>query len=169
VIPGKTFDVKWGAAEFKATRFEEQFELENKTARPVAFLTNGMPIAWENRYNKGSAIVLGSFAGEENYEHPLPMHPLAKILVEWARLSQPKLNAPSLLELREMQAPGGRLIFLFNHSERTASVNFRRDLEKPASGIREIMTDAKIVTTGTSLLLRTEVPAQSVRIYRIDF
>jgi len=169
VIPEKACDVKWGAAQFKATRFEEQFELENKTARPVAFLTNGMPIAWENRHNKGSAIVLGSFAGEQNYEHPLRMHPLAKILAEWARLSQPKLDAPSLLELREMQAPRGRLIFFFNHSERTASVKFRRDLEKPASGIREIMTDEKITTAGTSLLLRTEVPAQSVRLYRIDF
>jgi beta-galactosidase len=169
VIPGKTFDVKWGAAQFKATRFEEQFELENKTARPVAFLTNGMPIAWENRHNKGSAIVLGSFAGEQNYVHPLPMHPLAKILAEWAGLSQPKLDAPSLLELREMQAASGRFIFFFNHSERTASVKFRRDLEKPASGIREIMTDEKITTMGTSLLLRTEVPAQSVRLYRIDF
>src|SRR6266496_273800 len=169
VIPEKAFDVKWGAAQFNATRFEEQFELENKTARPVAFLTNGMPIAWENRHNKGSAIVLGSFAGEQNYEHPLRMHPLAKILAEWARLSQPKLDAPSLLELREMQAPRGRFIFFFNHSERTASVKFRRDLEKPASGIREIMTDEKITTAGTSLLLRTEVPAQSVRLYRIDF
>jgi beta-galactosidase len=169
VIPRKTFNVKWGAVQFQATRFEEQFELENKTARPVAFLTDGMPIAWENRYNNGSAIVLGGFAGEANYEHPSPMHPLARILIDWARLSQPKLDAPSLLELREMQAPRGRLIFFFNHSERAASVHFRRDLEKPASSIREIMTDGKVVTMGTSLLLRTDVPAQSVRIYRIDF
>jgi len=169
VIPGKAFNVRWGAARFRVTRFEEQFELENKTARPVAFLANGMPIAWENRYNKGRAIVLGSFAGEENYEHPLPMHPLAQILMEWASLSQPKLDAPPLLELREMNAPRGRLIFFFNHSDRNASADFRRDLEKPASGIREIMTGEKIVTTGNRLLLRAEVPAQSVRIYRIDF
>jgi hypothetical protein len=94
---------------------------------------------------------------------------LAKILAEWARLSEPSLHAPSLLELREMQAPTGRLIFLFNHSQKQAPVEFRRELEKPASRIREITTDEKITTTGNALLIKTEVPAQSVRVYRIDF
>jgi len=169
LIPGKQFAVKWGSAQFKTARFEEVFESENKTARPVAFLTDGTPIAWENRYKKGSAIIMGSFAGQENYEHPVLLHPLAKILAEWARLSEPSLHAPSLLELREMQAPTGRLIFLFNHSQKQAPVEFRRELEKPASRIREITTDEKITTTGNALLIKTEVPAQSVRVYRIDF
>ena len=169
LIPRKEFAVKWGDAQFKATRFEEQFDSENKAARPVAFLDDGTPIAWENRYKKGSAIILGSFAGEENYEHPVSMHPLATILAEWAGLSQPNLHAPSLLELREMESPLGRLIFFFNHAQKSAPVEFRRELEKPASAVREIMTEEKITATGTSLLLKTEVPAQSVRIYRIDF
>ena len=169
LIPGKEFGVKWGDAQFKATRFQEQFEVENKSARAVAFLTDGTPIAWENRYRKGSAIVFGSFAGQENYEHPLPMHPLAGILTNWAGLSQPNLHAPSLLELREMQAPKGRWVFLFNHSDKPADVDFSRELEELPSSIREITTDHKITTTGTKLHLKTGVPAQSIRIYRIDF
>src|SRR5437899_11651964 len=107
LIPGKEFEIKWGSTQFKATRFEEQFEVENKSARSVAFLTDGTPIAWENLYNKGSAIVFGSFAGQENYEHPLRMHPLAGILTRWAGLSLPNLHAPSLLEFRQMEAPKG--------------------------------------------------------------
>jgi beta-galactosidase len=169
LIPGKEFAVKWGDAQFKATRFQEQFEVENKSARPVAFLTDGTPIGWENRYDKGSAIVFGSFAGQENYEHPLPMHPLAGILTRWAGLSLHKLHAPPLLELRQMQAPKGRWVFFFNHSEKPATVEFTRELEQPASSIREIMTDHKIPAAGTSLDLKTEIPVQSVRIYRIDY
>jgi beta-galactosidase len=169
LIPGKEFEVKWGGAQFKTTRFEEQFEIHNKSARPVAFLNDGTPIAWENHFNKGSAIILGSFAGQENYEHPIPMHPLTKILTAWAGLSQPHFDAHPVVELREMQSPKGRLVFFFNHSDQSASVQFHRDLEKPASGIQEIMTAEKITTTGATLTLKTEVPAQSVRIYRIDF
>jgi beta-galactosidase len=169
LIPSNEFEVKWGGAQFKATRFQEEFELENKSARPVAFLKNGAPIAWENRYNKGSAIVFGGFAGQENYQHPVAMHPLAGIFTRWAELSQPNLQAPSLLELRQMQAPKGRWVFLFNHSDKPASVGFSRELEKPPSSIREITTDHKITAMGTRLSVKTEIPAQSVRIYRIDF
>jgi len=97
------------------------------------------------------------------------MHPLTKILTAWAGLSQPHFDAHPVVELREMQSPKGRLVFFFNHSDQSASVQFHRDLEKPASGIQEIMTAEKITTTGATLTLKTEVPAQSVRIYRIDF
>ncbi len=169
LIPSKEFQVKWGDAQFKATKFQEQFELEDKSARPMAFLTNGTPIAWENRYHKGKAILFGSFAGQENYEHPLPMHPLAGILTNWAHLSQPSLHAPLLLELRQMQAPNGRWVFFFNHSGKPATVEFSRELERPASSIQEITTDYKIKATGNALSVKTVVPAQSVRIYRIDF
>ncbi len=169
LIPGKEFDVKWGDAQFKGMKFEEQFDAENKSARPVAFSMDGTPIAWENRFEKGSAIIFGSFAGQENYEHPVAMHPLAAILSRWAGLSAPNLHAPSMLELREMQAPKGRFIFFFNHSEKPAVVEFSRELEEPASNVREIMTDHTVSTTGRNLSLKTEIPAQSVRVYRIDF
>lgn len=169
LFPGKEFEVKWGDSHFKSITFQEQFEVESKSARSLAFAADGTPIAWENRYNKGSAIIFGSFAGQENYEHPVPMHPLAKILSEWAQLSKPKLQALPLFELREMQAPRGRWVFFFNHSDKPVPVEFSRELEKPASRIREIMTDQQGTATGTNLSLKMEVPAESVRVYRIDF
>ncbi len=169
VIPGKEFQVKWGNAEFKAMTFFEQFEVENKAARPVAVGTDGTPIAYENSFNRGKAVIFGSFAGQENYNHPMPNHSLAAILLGWASVSEPKLHAPELLELRQMYAPDGRFVFFFNHTKKPAPVEFTRKLEKPASAIREITTGATLQATGTDLKLNLDVPAESVRVYRIDF
>ena len=68
-----------------------------------------------------------------------------------------------------MQGANGRIVFLFNHSDKNASVEFTRDLEKPASGIREVMTNQRIAPAGRSFQIRAGVPPQSVRVYRIDF
>jgi beta-galactosidase len=169
LIPGKEFIVKWGNAQFKAMKFHEQFEVENKSAHAEAFAADGTAIAFENRYHQGSAIIFGSFAGQENYEHPIAMHPLAEILSRWAGLSRPDLHAAALVELRQMRASTGRLVFFFNHGDVPAAVEFRRKLEKPATKILEITTGNAIPPSGSVLELKAEVPAQSVRVYRMNF
>ena len=169
LIPEKEFTVKWGASQFKGMAFLEEFEVENHAARPLAITEDGTPVVYENEYHKGSAIILGSFAGQENYEHPVAMHPLAGLLARWAGLSQPKLRAPELVELRQMYAANGRWVFFFNHGDKPASVEFSRMLERPASSIREIMTGEKVLAEGTHLNLKADVPANSVRIYWIEF
>lgn len=169
LIPGKEFDVKWGDAHFKTMRFQEQFEIQTQSAHAVANLEDGTPIAWENRYEKGSAILFGSFAGQQNYQHPVPMHPLAGVLTQWAGVAQPDLHAPALVELHQMQAAKGRFVFFFNHSETAASVEFSRKLEAAPSEIREIMTDRKVAATGKTFSVRLDIPPRSVRIYRIDY
>jgi hypothetical protein len=68
-----------------------------------------------------------------------------------------------------MQGPAGQWVFFFNHSSKPATVEFSRELESPASHVREIMTDQQLTQSGTSLHLTLEVPAESVRVYRIDF
>jgi beta-galactosidase len=169
LIPQKEFSVRWGTAQFKAMTFQEQFEVEDHNAHPLAFTGEGTPIAYENKYKKGSAIVFGGFAGQENYEHAVKMHPLGGILAHWAGLDEPKLRSQNLLELRQMYSTKGRWVFLFNHADKPAAVVFARSLEKPASRIREIVTGKVINSKGTDLNLNADVPAQSVRIYRIDF
>ncbi|HTM37770.1 MAG TPA: beta-galactosidase [Terriglobales bacterium] len=169
LVPGKEFEVAWGDAHFKAMKFQEQFEVEDQSAHAVAKLADGTPIAWENRYERGCAIIFGSFAGQQNYEHPVAMHPLEPILAQWAGVAHPNLHAPSLIELREMQAAEGRFVFIFNHSENPSAVEFSRDLEKPASGIREIMTNQRLPVAGKTFSVKLEIPPQSVRIYRIDY
>jgi len=169
LIPEKEFEVTWGTERFKGMTFQEHFEVKSLTARPVASMADGTPIAYENEYQKGKTIIFGSFAGQENYRHPVTMHPLAELLSKWAGLTNPKLCAPALLELRQMYAPNGRLVFFFNHSQKMATVEFARPLEKPAASIREITTAQNLPATGTSLSLKVEVPAESVRVYRIEF
>jgi beta-galactosidase len=169
LIPGQQFDIKWGNSHFNAMKFQEQFELENHSALPLASASDGTPIAYANRYGQGAAIIFGSFAGQENYEHPMATHPLAEILSRWANLSSPDFHAEPLLELRQMQASQGRWVFFFNHGDKPASTEFRRNLEKPAARIRELTTGSEISAAGAVLILKAEIPAHSVRVYRIDF
>jgi len=169
LIPSKDFTVKWGPAQFKGTGFQELFEVEDRGAHPVAVTEEGTPIAYENEYQKGRAIILGGFAGQDNYQHPAANHPLGGLLARWASLSEPKLRAPALLELRQMYAAKGRWVFFFNHAEKSASLDFSRQLEKTPLRIREITTGEQISPAGTDLNLKVEVPPESVRIYRIDF
>jgi beta-galactosidase len=169
LVPGKEFQVRWGDARFTTMSFLEQFETAGPSAKPVAYSDDGAPMAYENKYEQGSAIVFGSFAGQQNQQKPVPLHPLADILAKWAGIVAPGFKAPALVELRQMAAPNGRLVFFFNHSNSAATVDFHRSLEKPASAVTEISTGQKLQITGTQLEIKAEVPAESVRIYRIDF
>ncbi len=169
LVPGKEFQVRWGDAKFATMSFLEQFDTLTSSAKPVAFSEEGTPIAYENQYKQGSTIVFGSFAGQENQQRSVAMHPLGEILTKWAGIAVPNFTAPVLVELRQMSAPNGRLVFFFNHSNSAATVDFQRTLEKPTSAVTEISTGQKLQTTGTQLEIKAEVPAESVRIYRIDY
>jgi|SRR5215469_6867615 len=68
VIPATELKVRWDHAEFKAMMFREQFDA-GSSAKRVAFAEDGSPIAYEGHYNSGSAIIFGSFAGQQNYQH----------------------------------------------------------------------------------------------------
>lgn len=168
ITPGKEFTVHWGSASFKTMTFAERLEVESTSARPVATLDDGTPVAYENKVGQGRAILFGSFAGQQNYGEPARMHPLGEILVHWAGLAQPQLEAPPLVELREMKSPGGRFIFLFNHDEKPAHVRFSRTLEKPAKSIR-FVTATTLPLSGSAVNIDTEVRPSSVQIVRIDY
>lgn len=168
VISGKEFTIKWGTQEFKSMTFLEHFNLAS-SAHAIAFSSDGSPVAFEKSFKKGSAIVFGSFVGQQNYREPMDMHPLGEILAQWAHLSAPALHAPALLELRQVTSDQGRFVFIFNHGEKPAKVEFTKPLEKPASHIREILSGTEEAAVGSTLNIRTEMPAESVRIYRIDY
>jgi beta-galactosidase len=169
LIPGKEFTIKWGTQEFKSMTFLEHFDATNGSAKAIAYSADGTPVAFENNFGKGSTIIVGSFIGQENYREPVDMHPLGAILAEWAHLKRAELHAASPVELRQMESEKGRFVFLFNHSDKPADVEFTRSLEKSASRIREITTSDSGRMTGSSLHIQTVVPVQGVRIYRIDY
>jgi hypothetical protein len=169
IDPGKEVAVQWGAQEFTGTSFAEHFTALDEKALVVARFADGTAAAYERAHGKGSAILLGTFAGQQNEANPVPMHPLGEILVEWAGLTQPEWKAPALVELREMPGDKGKFVFLFNHGEKAAEVEFAETLERPAVSVREIVTGETRQADGKQFAVKTEVPAQALRIYRIDY
>ena len=169
IEPAKEVAVKWSDAEFTGMSFAEHFMLLDEKARVVATFADGTPAAVENAYGKGSAMLLGTFAGQENEAKPVGMHPLGGILAKWAGLKEAELQAPALVELREMESPEGKMVFFFNHGEQGAKVEFAEELQRPATSVREIVTGDMRKTEGKRFAVKTEVPAQTVRIYRIDY
>jgi hypothetical protein len=69
----------------------------------------------------------------------------------------------------EMESPEGGLVFFFNHGEKDAEVEFAEELERPAASVRKIVTGEMRKAEGKRFAVKTEVPAQTVRIYRIDY
>ena len=169
VAPRAEFRVRWGQAEFPAATFEERFEIVQPSARPVAFFEDGSPAAYESSYGKGSAILLGTFAGQINETKPVDMHPLGEILERWAGLERPALTSTAPIELKQLLAANGRVVFLFNHGVQPASVEYSSILEKPARRVRELVTDQSIQPSAGQFVLRAQLPPQSARVYRIDF
>ncbi len=169
IDPGKEVPVKWADADFSGMSFAEHFTVLDQKSRVVATFSDGTPAGYEHPYGRGSAILLGTFAGQWNEAKPVAMHPLGGILAKWAGLATPELNAPALVELREMDGEKGHLVFLFNHGEKPAEVDFTEDLQRPTAGIREIVTGATLKGDGRRFAVKTEVPAEAVKIYRIDY
>jgi beta-galactosidase len=170
IDPAKEVAVKWGAAAFTGMSFAEHFSVLDPKAQVVAQFEDGSPAAYEHAYGKGSAILLGTFAGQSNEAKPMAMHPLGAIFAKWAGLATPDLKAPALVELREMDADNGHFVFLFNHSEQTAHIEFTEPLEKPATRVQEIVFGGDTPKpAGKQFATRTDVPAQEVKIYRIDY
>jgi len=60
-------------------------------------------------------------------------------------------------------------VFLFNHGEKAAEVEFAEELERPAGNVREIVTGETRKAEGKRFVVKTEVPALGLRIYRIDY
>ena len=169
IDPGKEIPVKWGEAEFTGATLAEHFMVVDEKAKVLATFTDGMPAAFEHAYGKGSTMLLGTFAGQGNETKPVAMHPLGGVLAKWAGLTVPELKAPALVELREMGGEKGQFVFLFNHADKAAQVEFAEELERPAASVREIVSGETRKAEGRRFKAATEVPAQSVRVYRIDY
>jgi beta-galactosidase len=169
LLPGKTFNVKWGGATFAGMSFKEQFTVLDPTAKVIAKFEDESPAAYERKHGKGSFIILGTFAGEPNAIHPVEDNPLARILASWAGVARPQMKASSFVEIRTMDAPSGKVVMFFNHGDEAASVDYTSELPKPPASIAEILTGAPVAAKANSLKLSTEIPAGSVRVYRVNY
>jgi len=169
VFPVKKVEVRWGDRPFAGTAFAERFEPVDPSARVVAVYDDGTPAAYERAHGKGHAAVIGTFVGEQNQLEPVSMHPLADALVEWAGLTRPALRASAFVELRRLTAPGGEFVFLFNHGAQPAEVECTIPLRGTPKRVREITRTESVPVDGSVFAARIVVPAETVRVYRIDY
>ena len=169
VLPIKQADVRWGDRRFPGIGFAERFEVIDSTARVVATWDDGQPAAFERAHGKGRALLLGTFAGEHNQQAPIAMHPLAGALVEWAGLTTSPMRSASFVEVRRMSASRGEFLFLFNHNTQAAEVEYTLPLAAVPSRIVEVVAGEPVKAAGKTLALKLALPAESVRVFRIEY
>jgi len=169
VTPRSEFRVKWGTDEFLGMGFEERFIVLDSTAKVVATFEDGTPAAYERQHGKGKAMILGGFAGQMNIVKPLSNHPLLPALAKWAGLSMRQLKTSAPVELREESAPNGHLVFVLNHGKTDSQVEFTTALAKPARRVVELTQNDNLQPQGAQFQLNITVPAESVRVYRVDY
>jgi beta-galactosidase len=169
LVPGEDFTVKWGGTNFKGAGLQERFEVVDSAARAVAAGGDDSTIAYEHKYRKGEAIIFGGFAGQANYTSPVERHPLGEILVRWAGIQTPKLEANGRVELREMVSSTGHIVMIFNHEGAAAKVKFTEKLERQVGNIQELVTGSRQDFQGDTFSIEAEIPGESVRVYRIAY
>jgi hypothetical protein len=74
------------------------------------------------------------------------------------------LKSSSALDLQELVGPSGRMVFLVNWG--TAAAKFDLTLEAAPKAVREITTGRELAK---SQRIEDEVPAQGVRVYRLEY
>ena len=168
VLPVKEVEVRWGDRRFPGTSFAERFERLDPGAVVVATYPDGQPAAYERAHGKGRALLLGTFAGERNQLDPIPMHPLGDALIEWAGVTRPGLKSPAFVELRRMMGPAADFVFLFNHAAEAAEVEASLPLTAPPSAVRELVSGETLRPSGAAFTVKTTLPGQSARVYRLD-
>jgi beta-galactosidase len=189
--PKPDLQIRWGDQQIAGAIFEERFTVLEADARPLAYFDDGSPAAFERKYGRGSAIIVGTFLGQAN-ETPealarqraniivgnLPadasqskagLHPLTGFLATWAGISVPELKSTGPVDLQQLVAESGRMVFLVNWESRPAAVDLTVQIEKAPKLIREVTTGQTIAAGAARVQIKTEVPAQAVRIYRIDY
>ncbi|HEY2016235.1 MAG TPA: beta-galactosidase trimerization domain-containing protein, partial [Bryobacteraceae bacterium] len=189
--PKPELQIRWGDQQFAGAIFEERFSVLSADAKPLAYFEDGTAAAFERKHGSGSAIIIGTFPGQANETPealsrqranivvgnlPAPanqagagLHPLGGFLASWAGLSVPELKTTSPIDLEQLVADSGRMVFLFNWEARPARVELTVPLDKSPKQVREITT-GQTVSAGTARVqINTDVPALGLRVYRIDY
>ena len=188
--PKPELGIRWDGQRIAGAVLEERFTVLNPDAQPLAYFEDGSAAAFERQYGRGRAIIVGTFPGQANetpeavarqtanivvgnmpasQERTAGLHPLGGFLASWAGLSVPELKTTAPIDFQQLPAESGRMVFLINWQERPARVDATVSLEKPARRVREITADQELNGGSAQVRIQTEVPAQAVKVYRIDY
>jgi beta-galactosidase len=192
VTPKPDLQILWGDRKIAGAVFEERFTVLDPEAKPLAYFEDGSPAAFEHRYGSGSAIMVGTFPGQANegaealsrqranivvgsmparisHATDAGLHPLGGFLAAWAGVSLPELRTSAPVDLQQLVADSGRMVFLMNWGTQAAKLELTVTLDKAPKQVREITTGQTLPGARARAQIAVEVPAQGVRVYRIDY
>jgi beta-galactosidase len=100
------------------TLYEETLEPSGSNARVAARFANGAPAAVISTFGRGKTLTLGSYIGV-SYEHQqsAAAERLFNGLLDWAGVTRPVTVSGSEVEVRLLEAGGGRILVAFNHQD----------------------------------------------------
>jgi beta-galactosidase len=183
VNPKPDTTIQWGDRKMAGAILEERFSsVGDGTAKRLAQYDDGLSAAVEHAYGAGRTIVAGTFLGMANEtpeaasrsnivvgNQPAVMrapHPLGAFLADWAGLTLPDLKTSSAIDFQELDADTGRLLFAINWDLRPVRI----DVGIPrAKSVREVLTPGGVMSAANGTRIVDEVPAQGVRVYRVDY
>lgn len=104
--------------------YEETLEPLSGEARVVARFTGGAAGAVVSRYGRGRTLMLGTYLSAAYESSPsAAAQRFYAGLLEWAGVAAPVASAGENIEVRLLEAAGGKLAFLFNHGTQTVETN----------------------------------------------
>ena len=113
-------------------------------------------------------IVVGNVE-PANADKRAGLHPLGGFLVSWAGVSVPELKTNVPLDVQQLVADSGRLVFLMNWETQAARFELALPLDRGAKAVREVTAGQTLASACTRIAIRGEAPALGVRVYRIDY
>ena len=154
-----------GSIAFEGAVYEEVLRPTAPEARAVARFPDGAVAAVANRYGKGEALLVGSFAGMAHETAPSAgFGEFVGEVLDWAGIQPPlriRASGGPAPEVRILASPAGRLLVAFNRGD--APLDLSVEYPEPAAAAAEAWTPETPVRPGEGARgLRVAIPARRV-------
>lgn len=165
--PGGPAKPGGAGTEFGGAIYEETLRVTTPGAQVVGSFHDGAAAMVLNKYGKGEALLLGTFAGAANEAEPSAgFAEFMDRVSAWAQLEPPlkvKVKTGSgSPEVRLLEAPAGKLVAVFNRDASPMDFVFNLSGSSPAAGV-DVWTEetpARVGPDGREVTVR--VPARRV-------
>ncbi len=157
--------------EISGTVYEETFEQLKDTAKILAHFEDGSPAMIINNYGKGKAILVGSlisraYEKDRNEENGK----FLKNLFKWAGI-EPLIHIDrSKVEGRILEGSGYKILFGFNHGNKSADINFHLRVLKREYKVLDLFNQTDVKWSfDTGLKIYQELEPQEVCVLKIEW
>ncbi|MFX0061737.1 MAG: beta-galactosidase [Candidatus Hermodarchaeota archaeon] len=157
--------------EISGTVYEETFDQLKDTAKILAHFEDGSPAMIINNYGKGKAILVGSlisraYEKDRNEENGK----FLKNLFKWAGI-EPLIHIDrSKVEGRILEGSGYKILFGFNHGNKSADINFHLRVLKREYKVLDLFNQTDVKWSfDTGLKIYQELEPQEVCVLKIEW